>query len=274
MAVRVMGGYDSATGWPPDDSTDLPFQDDVDIPGKFQGGGKGFGLGGFHRAPKIVAPATGAPPGTSISGLPEGGAGGFNPFSMLGAIPNPYWKGAIAGAGVMAPTPAETGELTPAQLAHGPSDPADLLPQQPGQPSGGALPFQQPDHPSTMRFPMWPTPPAPAPQNATGGIGSDANFPIFGGGSSDARGEYYKPGQQPATTGYPGGRGGPGGGRHAGGGHRGGGGRAAAPAAAAPAAGSPWITAARPNRDMAGGARGQGQTQMGMLDLSKLFGRR
>jgi hypothetical protein len=83
MGVRVMGGYDTATGWPPDDSTGVEFQDDVEIPGQFRGGGAGFrwgdtdlpgkyGPGGFRVSPRITPPVTGAQ-GTSLSGVPRGG---------------------------------------------------------------------------------------------------------------------------------------------------------------------------------------------------------
>jgi hypothetical protein len=45
---------------------------------------------------------------------PQPAGGGFNPLSLFGGG-NPYWRGAIAGAGILQPTPAETGEFTPAE---------------------------------------------------------------------------------------------------------------------------------------------------------------
>jgi hypothetical protein len=74
MVVRVMGGYDPATGWPVDDSTGVQFNPDVDIPGTFRGGGQGFGPGGFPDSPKLTAPASGPAPGISLSGPGGGGA--------------------------------------------------------------------------------------------------------------------------------------------------------------------------------------------------------
>ena len=84
MVVRIKGGYDTATGWPPDESTGVEFQNDVEIPGQFKGGGAGFGWGdtdlpgqygpgGFRGSPRITAPAIGPPPGTSLSAVPGGG---------------------------------------------------------------------------------------------------------------------------------------------------------------------------------------------------------
>ena len=67
MAVRAPGdsGYDPNTGWPSDDSTDINWDSDVDIPGQ-------FGRGGFRFNPRLTAPASGPPPGISLSG--PGGA--------------------------------------------------------------------------------------------------------------------------------------------------------------------------------------------------------
>ena len=65
MATVNLGGYDPNTGWPPDDSTGVNWDPDVDIPGQ-------FGRGGFYGAPRLTAPASGPPPGVSLSG--PGGA--------------------------------------------------------------------------------------------------------------------------------------------------------------------------------------------------------
>ena len=118
-------------------------------------------------------------------------------------------------------------------------------------------------------------PGAPSPARP-GGIGSDANFPVMGAGGFPTT--YAPPGQQPPVptpVGSP------------------------APAvppprprivaqpvrkpvripasatASVPAAGSPWVTRDAQNQDWSGGALARGGTrQMGMLDLSKLFGQR
>ena len=83
MAVKAPGDYDPNTGWPPDDSTGVNWQNDVDLPGKFKGGGAGFGWGdtdlpgnfgpgGFQGSSRLTAPAAGPPPGISLS---NGGGG-------------------------------------------------------------------------------------------------------------------------------------------------------------------------------------------------------
>ena len=185
MAVRPIGGYDPNTGWPPDDSTGLPWQSDTALPGQFQGGGAGFGPGGFQGSPKLTAPASGPPPGTSLSiggaptnaagmsphidpttgqpemltgpgGLVEKTRGALNPFGFLGGG-NPYWRGAIAGAGAIAPTPAETGEFTPAE-------PNFVRPDAPQGTHG--LPA-----PTPQTYPHMPWPPSPT---AAAPIGSPA----------------------------------------------------------------------------------------------------
>jgi hypothetical protein len=51
---------------------------------------------------------------TFQAGQPINGGSGFNPLSILGQG-NPYWRGALAAGGVLQPTPAETGEFTPAE---------------------------------------------------------------------------------------------------------------------------------------------------------------
>jgi hypothetical protein len=127
-----------------------------------------------------------------------------------------------------------------------------------------------------------PSMPQGAPQGASpgrGGIGSDANFPVMGAGGFPTT--YAPPGQQPPVPnpaqvanapmppvrpknlGQPVVRKRP----------------ATIPASATasvpPVARSPWITGQAQNQDVVGGAlaRGGGGRPMGMLDLSKLFGR-
>jgi hypothetical protein len=55
--------------------------------------------------------------------------GAFNPFGFVGRG-NPYWRGAIAAGGALQPTPAETGEFTPAEPNF----------VRPGAPATGGLP--------------------------------------------------------------------------------------------------------------------------------------
>ena len=71
MATVNLGGYDPNTGWPPDDSTGVNWDPDTDIPGQ-------FGKGGFRTAPRLTAPASGPPPGVSLSG-PGGAAAPTGP---------------------------------------------------------------------------------------------------------------------------------------------------------------------------------------------------
>ena len=64
MATRPLGtGYDPNSGYPPDDSTSIPWDSDVDLSGYGN-----FGPGGFAPNPRLTGPATGAPPGVSLSG--------------------------------------------------------------------------------------------------------------------------------------------------------------------------------------------------------------
>ena len=91
-----------------------------------------------------INPQTGQPeyvggPGATI-GPGSGAGGGFNPLSLL-AGGNPYARAAIAAGGVMAPTPAETGEL-PLSLS-------GARPEHP--PSTGAMPRQPYDPLSSIR---------------------------------------------------------------------------------------------------------------------------
>jgi hypothetical protein len=298
MGIKIMGGYDSATGWPPDDSTGVEFQDDVDIPGQFRGGGAGFGPGGFRGSPRVTAPASGPPPGTSISGVPGGGGasasgGGWGwpgAATLLNRLPlPPIARGAIAGAGIMAPTPAQGPGLTPEQMAHGPSDPADLLPPQPAfqpnyvRPEGqiqrqfppwstpgdhaGAAPYNmvRPEGEIQRTFPMWSTPPAPAPEGIPRGMPGRAVTPP----ATYPHMPWPDTGVAPPSdrTGAIAPRATP---------------RAAGPAAArqqpnlgnyAPPLAPGFTTFDRPNMSPQNSARGrQGAEQMGMLDLSRLFG--
>jgi hypothetical protein len=85
--------------------------------------------------------------------------GGFNPLSVL-AGGNPAWRAAIGAAGVMSPTPADTGELPRQTLGR--------------RPSGSNNLFATPSR----------------------GIGSDANAPLMGAGGFPTT--YGAPGQQPA----------------------------------------------------------------------------
>lgn len=125
MVVRAPGdsGYDPATGWPPDDSTGVGWQNDVELPGKFpfrwgntdlpgqfRGGGQGFGWGdttlpdnfgpgGFRGSPKLVANPAGPPPGVSLSG--PGGSSAAVPGDVIpptnSTIPNNKSVGAFTG---------------------------------------------------------------------------------------------------------------------------------------------------------------------------------
>ena len=232
MAVRAPGDYDPNTGWPPDDSTGVNWQNDVNLPGQFKGGGAGFGWGdtdlpgnfgpgGFQGSPRLTAPAAGPPPGISLSnggggppaaggptvvppanstipsgkqvgawtnpftdahinpatgqpemltgpgGIAEKTAGGFNPLSLLGGG-NPYWRGAIAAGGVLTPTPAETGEFTPAEPNFvRPDAPLPLhMPHRPVTPTPGATSMPaRPVTPTPITAYPTPTPP-PRPRAA------------------------------------------------------------------------------------------------------------
>ena len=299
MAAVNLGGYDPNTGWPPDDSTGVNWDPDTDIPGQ-------FGRGGFRGAPRLTGPATGPPPGVSLSGpsgaaapngpdvvpptntplrpgaspairpggygpatdaVPAGGGGGL--FSRLqGFLPSIFGNPVAAGVAAPAAIAAagyKYGEPGRAKLTVDPRidasgsggfDVGQPLGTQNGpdasSPNAGApTPFQQPDHPSTMRYPGWPTPPAPAP--SAGGIGSDARFPV--GPPITGTPAPAVPPPRPRVA------------------------HAAGPAAVRqqPNLGTysgPFSPSYRPNADVAGGARGrQSVPQMTTLDLSKLFSR-
>ena len=101
--------------------------------------------------------------------LPQGGGGFPGVSSILRGIRR------IPGAGTVSDliTPSDelaapTGVELPRTLGRSPSGPLDPDIGQPGV-TRGPVPvdlsqsgFQQPAHPSTMRYPSWPTPPAPA----------------------------------------------------------------------------------------------------------------
>ena len=291
MAAVNLGGYDPNTGWPPDDSTGVNWDPDTDIPGQ-------FGRGGFRGAPRLTGPASGPPPGISLSGpggaaapngpdvvpptntplrpgaspalrpggygpatdaVPAGGGGGL--FSRLaGFLPsilNPVTAGVGGTAAISAAGwPAEKGRakltVDPRIDASGSGgfDVGQPLGTQNGPDSfspgaGQPAPFQQPDHPSTMRYPSWPTPPAPA---------ASPNIPIGGGPGNVMQAPTGTP-APPRVV------------------------RAAGPAAVRqqPNLGTysgPFSQSYRPNADIVGGARGrQSVPQMTTLDLSKLFSR-
>jgi hypothetical protein len=144
---------------------------------------------------------------------------------MFGDGPN------VQGRPVMPYIDPRTGQIADASRI-----PTDL-------PPAAAPAFHQPDHPSTMRFPMWPTPPAPA-AAAPPAIGSPA--PAVPPPRPVAQ-PVRKPARIPANA-----------------------------TASVPPAGSPWVTQDMQNTNPTGGALGRGgyRQQMGMLDLSKLFGQR
>ena len=319
MATVNLGGYDPNTGWPPDDSTGVNWDPDTDIPGQ-------FGRGGFRSAPRLTAPASGPPPGISLSdgsadggtfdprtssafrgprwgggpppdfnmndvpptnaplrpgaspairpggygpatdAVPAGGGGGL--FSRLaGFLPSLFSPTAagVAAPAAIAAAGYKYGEPGRAKLTVDPRvDAAGSGGFDVGQPlgapggpdasspnAGAPTPFQQPDHPSTMRYPSWPTPPAPA---------ASPNIPIGGGPGNVMQAPTGTPAAptpppRPRVV------------------------RAAGPAAVRQqpnlgAYSGPFSQSYRPNADVAGGARGrQSVPQMTTLDLSKLFSR-
>jgi hypothetical protein len=97
-------------------------------------------------------------PGRGITTGGGGAAGGAPGLGLGLGAGNPALRGALAAAGVMAPSPAETGEL---QRRYWPSvqDPTIMA----GGPGAGATPvapFTPPEHPHSAIYPSWPTPPA------------------------------------------------------------------------------------------------------------------
>ena len=155
----------------------------------------GFGLGGFFGNPSLTAPATGAPPGTSLmtptnaagmgphidptTGQPEmlTGPGSITDRQFTSKFNNPMsWL--TMGANLYPPAriPAlAAAEITRATPTANDAAPTNLWFQRPsgvgGMPGPQVTNPPQPDHPSTMRYPMWPTPPAPT--------GIDATIPPF-----------------------------------------------------------------------------------------------
>ena len=96
MATRPLGtGYDPNSGWPPDDSTNVPWDSDVDLSGYGR-----FGGGGFTPNPKLTGPVTGTPPGLSLSG-PGGNGAAINPDQVIppenSTIPNMKSVGPFTG---------------------------------------------------------------------------------------------------------------------------------------------------------------------------------
>ena len=211
MPTRPLGtGYDPNSGWPADDSTSIPWDSDVDLSGQ-------FGPGGFAPNPKLTGPATGPPPGVSLSG--PGGVGG-NPTPNIDANlsarpapasgpqfsgpqnpplrnppavrtgPGPYtdvtpnaaapgiWDrlkgfipGILAGAGPAAVPALAAGGAAAGAWAEPRTPRVDPRISAAGtggfdveQPLGGG---PQPAHPSTMRYPSWPSGAAPAPTSST-----------------------------------------------------------------------------------------------------------
>ena len=180
--------------------------------------GPGFGFGSGWQNPFTaphVDPTTGQPEMlTGPGGLVEKTRGGMNPFGFIGGG-NPYWRGAIAGAGALAPTPAETGEFNPPMIAGRPEAPMSSVH---GNPAAA---------PTTYPHMPWPdtgVAPAAAPAASPAAARQRPNLGTYG----------------------------------------------APPAAVA---NSPFIVADRPNMSPQNSAQGrQGAPQMGMLDLSRLFG--
>jgi hypothetical protein len=115
------------------------------------GGGSSFDPRNWFKADPNATFQEGQP--MNGPGGPAAG-GGFNPLAMLGGG-NPYWRGIIAGGGVLTPTPAETGEFTP-------SEPNFVRPD---APMSGVHGLPAPSTPSTPPYP----PPRPA--NLGGRVG-------------------------------------------------------------------------------------------------------
>ncbi len=275
MAVRAPGepGYVPPEGFPPDVSGAPPFRDDVDLPW-WEGGGKGFGFGpgGFPNSAKLTAPASGPAQGLSLStagggatpaqggpsifpptnstipsgkqvgawtnpftdahinpatGQPEmlTGPGGLveknqggNPLSWLTNIYGPARLPALAGAGIIASPPADTGEFHPAMITGRPDAPWGTTHGLPAPATATPMPAR----------PVTPTPSTAYPA-----------APAAAGPAATR--------QRPNLGTY-----------------------AAPPAAVA---NSPFTLVDRPNMSPQNSARGhQGAEQMGMLDLSRLFG--
>ena len=159
----------------------------------------------------IPAAAPQAMPGSGVNGMPAMTQGGPSMgYPAMGQPPMPAPQGALAQQGDANPHgdgPPDV--MSPAAMAAAQPQPQP----QPDQSQPPAAPFVQPQHPSTMRYPMWPTPPAPdapagspsatpRPAGATptgplaapgqGGIGSDARFPLKRTAGAPNLG-YYQP---------------------------------------------------------------------------------
>jgi hypothetical protein len=109
---------------------------------------------------------------------PDVAGGAASPLSFL-ARGNPAWRAALAAGAVMAPTPAETGELPLSLSGARPQHPASTgaMPQ-PNMPSN--MP-SRPYSPTPQNYPSWPTPgvtgPAATMANAPPGNPSDTPRP-------------------------------------------------------------------------------------------------
>jgi hypothetical protein len=255
MASVNLGGYDPNSGFEPDDSTDIPWRKNVRLPGQWQGGGQGFGTGGngwgdtdlpgnFGRGGfrpsggAITAPATGTPPGLSLSG---GSADGINmslgpddtitppenspipPNKQVGARTNPFTDAYInpsTGRPEFVGGPNAT--IGPGSAAANPRVPMSWLnplgrigiaagaimqptPTASDDTISPEMAGQRPQHPSsTGRMPQ-----PPPGLLSGGGIGSDARFPTatmpgHGGIGSDANAPLMGAGGFPTTYGAPG----------------------------------------------------------------------
>ena len=211
---------------------------------------------------KSVGPFTGGS-ATDAELLPEAG----DPRTLI--PPNwvrrntPIGRAIDVGRRILSPdeTAAPTGVELPRTLGRSPSGPSfpDQTPKFP-TPTGYppvATPFTQPDHPSTMRYPMWPTPPAPVAGPTGDPRGEPNNFP---NSPNPIGAPVPTPIGSPAPAIPP---------------------RRAVPRAAGPAAQrqqpdlghyGPFVSVPRPNADVAGGARGrQSVPYTTALDLSRLF---
>jgi len=177
------------------------------------------------------------PNATFKAGGPMGdaAAGGAVPGGFGGG--NPYWRGAIAAGGVLTPTPAETGEL--------PLSMSGARPQHP--PSTGAMPT-----PPQMGMPF-PQNEQVSPQMGMPWAGNNSGQPLpLGGQHIRTPAAVAPPGNPSPAPGPINGRINP---------------------ASVNLGNNPWITASRPNMSPQNSAQGrQGAPQMGMLDLSRLFG--
>ena len=140
------------------------------------------------------APSMGFPAQAGASTLQQGqpmngpggpaAGGGFNPLAMLGNM-NPYARAAIAGAGVMQPTPTASDDQAPTNLwMQRPSGVGGMPGPQvtnPGQP-------HRPYSPTPQNYPSWSTP-GPGGSSGTAGptpTGSPSDTPTPGGSSASS----------------------------------------------------------------------------------------